>query len=69
MMPDINWITRYKYLAFVLIEDDKKSMRKTFIYEVKHKVSNERLGTVKWFAPWRQYCFIRMAKQYSVTLV
>jgi hypothetical protein len=44
----------YKYIHFVLIG----SKTKTKIWECRNNRSKEALGTVKWYAPWRQYCFM-----------
>lgn len=30
---------------------------KTDVYEVSSKSDDSVLGTIKWYAPWRQYCF------------
>jgi hypothetical protein len=30
---------------------------KTVVYSVFSKHDEDRLGTIKWFGPWRQYCF------------
>ena len=42
-----------KYVYFELI--DKKP--KTNVYEVRTKSDDFVLGIVKWYFPWRQYCF------------
>jgi len=31
---------------------------KTVVEEVISKVNNYILGRIKWYAPWRRYCFI-----------
>jgi hypothetical protein len=41
------------YLQFDLIE----SKPKTDVYAVINTQFNQRLGVVKWYASWRQYCF------------
>jgi hypothetical protein len=33
---------------------------KTAIYGIFSKHHGEQLGTIKWFGPWRQYCFFSM---------
>jgi len=30
---------------------------KTNVYTIFSKSSGDRLGEIKWYAPWRQYCF------------
>jgi hypothetical protein len=42
-----------KYLSFV----ELKPKAKTKNFEVRNKLSNSLLGYVKWYAPWRKYCF------------
>lgn len=46
-------ITRYKFIHF--IETAKKPMTST--WECRNNHSDDCLGTVKWYGPWRQYCF------------
>ena len=43
----------YKYLSFIELNPNKK----TKVFEVRNKISGGRLGCVKWYAPWRRYCF------------
>jgi len=43
----------YEYLTF--FEMDSKT--KTKVFAVVNKLSNDVLGYVKWYAPWRRYCF------------
>jgi len=43
----------YKYIHFCLIGDTKK----TLIWECRNNISLDALGSVKWYGPWRQYCF------------
>jgi hypothetical protein len=43
----------YKYLCF----EELESKPKTKQFAVKNKSSNFILGFVKWYAPWRRYCF------------
>ena len=45
--------TIYKHIFFEEISLPRKT--KTFV--VRNKAINSLLGTVKWYAPWRQYCF------------
>jgi len=44
-----------KYLSFLEIELTPK--KKTKIFAVKNKIYGDLLGYVKWYAPWRKYCF------------
>jgi hypothetical protein len=41
------------YIEFNLV--DKKE--KTFVYAVMNRESQDVLGYIKWYGPWRQYCF------------
>ncbi len=43
----------YKYLSFI----ETKSKPKTKVYAVKSKSFGDLLGYVKWYAPWRKYCY------------
>ena len=45
--------TQYKYIYFE--ETEKKT--KTSIYGCLSKKNGGPLGVVKWYGPWRQYCF------------
>jgi len=54
--PGINvpqMTTRYKFIHFV--ETGKKP--KTSTWECRNNSTEDTLGTVKWYGPWRQYCF------------
>jgi hypothetical protein len=42
-----------KYMIARLLETKPK----TAVYGIFSKHHGDRLGTVKWFGPWRQYCF------------
>lgn len=46
-------ITDYKYIYFVKIEDKPK----TSVWWCRSKKNGGILGEVKWYGPWRQYCF------------
>ena len=46
-------ITRYRFIHFV--EAEKKP--KTSVWECRNNSSEDVLGAVKWYGPWRQYCF------------
>ena len=43
-----------KYMVFQEIRDTGK----TKLWEVRNKVSGDLLGQVRWYGPWRQYCFM-----------
>ena len=40
-----------------LISSPIKFTGKTWVYEIVSKSSHQVLGLVKWYGPWRQYCF------------
>ena len=46
-------MNKYEFIYFVLIEQKPK----TGVYECRNNSSNIVLGIVKWYGPWRQYCF------------
>ena len=41
------------YIDYELIEEKPK----TDVYQVYSRSSFDELGIIKWYAPWRQYCF------------
>jgi len=43
----------YKYLSFV----DVTSKTKTKTFLITNKFSGGGLGFIKWYAPWRKFCF------------
>jgi len=45
--------TDFKYICFLKIAEKPK----TTVWSCRNKKSNEELGQVKWYGPWRQYCF------------
>ena len=49
-----HFIKMYKYLTFVEVDNLKGTTRK---FECKNNNSQTVLGIVKWYAPWRQYCY------------
>jgi len=44
-----------KYLRFELVE--MPADRKTSVTNVVSKSQGSVLGQIKWYGPWRQYCF------------
>jgi len=45
--------TEYQYIHFAKTAEKPK----TVVYECRNNRSGEVLGEVKWYGPWRQYCF------------
>ena len=45
--------TKFEYVHFDLIEEKLK----TKVYSCSNNRSKTELGTVKWYPPWRQYCY------------
>lgn len=52
-------ITRYKFIHFVEIDPfgRRDPKRKTSVWECRNNRSDDALGRVQWYGPWRQYCF------------
>ena len=48
--------TKYKFIHFIKIEDKTK----TSVWDCKSNRTNFLLGVIKWYLPWRQYCFYTM---------
>ena len=42
-----------EYIDFRLIEEKPK----TSVYSVVNLTTETSLGSIKWYGPWRQYCF------------
>ena len=60
-MPPLK--TEYKYIRFFPME----SKGKTEIWSCHNSRHGETLGIVKWYGPWRQYCYFASAQAvYSV---
>jgi len=45
-----------KYIDFVLILEGTKTNK----WHIISKSSGAVLGLIKWYAPWRQYCFLTL---------
>ncbi|MHB8276383.1 MAG: hypothetical protein ACYDIA_01850 [Candidatus Humimicrobiaceae bacterium] len=45
-----------KYLDFIEFKTDTK----TKVFKVNSKRSGNCLAIIKWYSPWRQYCFYPM---------
>jgi len=43
----------FEYIKFEKIADKTK----TSVYSCRNKKSNIELGIVKWYGPWRRYCY------------
>jgi len=52
----------YKYLCF----EELKAKTKTKQFTVRNKLSDFILGYVKWYAPWRRYCFFTRPYQSEI---
>ncbi len=46
--------TKYKYIHF---EEVDSTGKKTSVWQCANNKSFSYLGIVKWYGPWRQYCF------------
>jgi hypothetical protein len=45
--------TRYQYIHFEV----KRELTKIKIWSCRNNSTRSELGEVKWYAPWKQYCF------------
>jgi hypothetical protein len=45
--------TKYKYIHF----EEIPLPRKTSTWSIRNNKSGSLLGVIKWYGPWRQYCF------------
>lgn len=45
--------TNYQHIEFELVEQKPK----TLVYDILNINSGDKIGTIKWFANWRQYVF------------
>lgn len=52
-----NNISLKQAIALTVLEKAKSEKRKTYIYECFNISENERIGFVKWYPAFRQYCF------------
>ena len=52
----------YQYIHFIKIEDKPK----TSVWTCRNNQSNIQLGIVKWYAPWRQYCYFSITTNQSI---
>ena len=50
--------TKYKHIHFVMIE--QKTKTSVWVYLTNQE--NDGLGSVKWYSPWRRYCFFPVAE-------
>ena len=53
---------KYRYISFVLIAEK----RKTKVWSCVNNRSHGTLGEVKWYSPWRRYCFF--PREYRLTV-
>lgn len=44
---------RYEFIHFKVIAEKPK----TFVWQCCTNSSGDELGIVKWYGPWRQYCY------------
>ena len=47
---------RYEFINFE--QKPQSESRKTSVWSCKNNKSGAELGEVRWYAPWRQYCFM-----------
>ena len=46
--------TKYKFIQFIFVDKTEK----TSIWNCYNLKSGDRIGRVKWYCTWRQYCFL-----------
>lgn len=51
-------MSEWEYRYFVVRQLDDAPGRKTAQYGIYNRRSGLRLGTIQWFGPWRQFCFL-----------
>jgi hypothetical protein len=44
---------KYQYIHFVIIANKPR----TQVYSCRNNRSMDELGQIKWYGPWRQYCY------------
>jgi len=49
--------TQYQYIHFVKVAEKASVVRKTSEWSCRSNRNGAELGTVQWYAPWRQYCY------------
>lgn len=54
--------TEFQYIHFVKVAEKPK----TSVWSCRNNRSNVELGYVKWYGPWRQYCFMPNAAELTV---
>lgn len=52
----------HPYIHFIVIDNKPK----TAVWSVRNNKTEVELGQVKWYAPWRQYCFIPARPQKTI---
>ena len=50
--------TKYKYIEFREWSGYAAGGRKTSTWDCINRKHNALLGFIKWYGPWRQYCFM-----------
>jgi len=45
--------TKYEYISFEQVSDTGK----TTIWQCRNNNLGNHLGIIKWYGPWRQYCY------------
>lgn len=57
-----NLISKYFYASII------RTRPKTKVWGIFTRTEKFKLGEVKWYAPWRQYCFFPNRNTYDETL-
>ena len=52
---------RFHYRFFRVDEQERRPGRRTREYRVVNVRSGDVIGAIRWYAPWRQFCFFPTA--------
>jgi hypothetical protein len=50
-------MTTIKKTQYLIFEDQEISKKKTKVISVININADDIIGIIKWYGPWRQYCF------------
>ena len=53
MQTDLEILKETKYLSFIV----KEHKPKTKVVAIVNKTHKDEIGVIRWYSPWRQYCF------------
>lgn len=50
-------MTKEKISSYLNFSEPVKISKRTVVVKVSNARSKDRLGEIRWYGPWRQYCF------------